>query len=235
MDSSPTKSGFPKKRDYQTTWATLSKHSAHAKIMFKSQSELRDLLNVAFANSMSWILQSKEVKTYHRTWGWNERWETDQAFREASFWVEILKQCYKGGYSNGGPGKSESLSIQNTASIQSKKELLSSKAMRTSERSVCYFGKICGKQLPQSLLDEVQDNFKYIFNKELTRSTQWKIAAFWLMKAELEKIYASFERIANTFYGKAYPFPVMFFHQLRRKAGKTPKNCPGSQKAFSKD
>jgi hypothetical protein len=85
-------------------------------------------------------------------------------------------------------------------------------AMRTSERSVCIVKS--GEELPQSLLDEVQDNFKYIFNKELTRSTNGNELAD-ILKAELEKIYASYERDEDTFYG-SYPFGTVF-HQIRRK------------------
>ncbi len=85
-------------------------------------------------------------------------------------------------------------------------------AMKTSERAVCIVR--AGEEIPQSTLDAVQDHFKYVFNKDLTRSTNGG-ELFDYLKAELDRIYISYEKDEDTFYG-AYPFGVVF-HQLRKK------------------
>lgn len=85
-------------------------------------------------------------------------------------------------------------------------------AMKTSERSVCIVR--AGEEIPQSVLDAVQDHFKYIFNKDLTRSTNGG-ELFDFLRTELDKIYHSYERDEETFYG-SYPFGTCF-HQLRKK------------------
>lgn len=85
-------------------------------------------------------------------------------------------------------------------------------AMKTSERSVCIVR--AGEEIPQSTLDSVQDHFKYIFNKELKKSTNGG-ELFDYLKEELNKIYHSYEKDEDTFYG-SYPFGNSF-HQLRKK------------------
>lgn len=85
-------------------------------------------------------------------------------------------------------------------------------AMKTSERVKCIVR--AGEEIPQSELDEVQDHFKAIFNKELTKSTNGN-ELFDYLKKEIQHFYHSFEKEEDTFYG-SYPFGNAF-HYLRKK------------------
>lgn len=85
-------------------------------------------------------------------------------------------------------------------------------AMKTSERVVCVVKS--GEEIPQSTIDETLDMFKYIFNQDLTRTTNGN-ELFDFLKAKLEKIYLEYEKEEETFYG-SYPFGGVF-HQFRKK------------------
>lgn len=85
-------------------------------------------------------------------------------------------------------------------------------AMKTSERAVCVVKS--GEEIPQSTIDETLDTFKYIFNQEITRTTNGN-ELFDFLKNKLERIYQDYEKEEDTFYG-SYPFGGVF-HQLRKK------------------
>jgi len=137
-----------------------------------------------------------------------------------------------GAYSNERPRKiAESLSIKNDASIQSKRLYRASHA--TSERSVCYC-KMSGRSFRKVSSMSVQDNFKYIFNKETHKIYQWKdFLTYW--RLSWKKIYGFLWKGWGHFLTEANPFGNVF-HQLRRgKLGRHPKLPGDPKKAFSKD
>jgi len=170
-----------------------SKHQLTAKLCQEPKWAKKNLMKRGRANQWwkAWILQSKKSMTcYHSTWGM--KWSVErncQAFRRSSFlggnfWasakqVAIPLEAKK---------KRRVFCLSNTPrSIQ---KTFIEPSMRTSERSVCIVK--LGKSFRKVLLDEVQDNFKYIFNKEPSQDLQWKWA-FWLIEGlSWKKIYASF-------------------------------------------